>query len=315
IFSISTNGPVFAVLHDFSPLDLNSGTNSDGATPAGGLVLAGDTLYGTASAGGAGGAGIVFSIRTNGGNFTVLYPFSSLDAATATNVDGACPVGGLVLSNGLLYGTTLAGGPGGSGVIFAVGTNGLGFSVLHSFSAVDLATGTNEDGASPCGTLALANGRLYGPASAGGANGSGAVFSIDTNGAEFQLIYAFSALATAAGTNRDGAFPVASVLPVGNSLYGAAFAGGPGGEGTLFSLSLPPASARITDVRRNIDGTIRLSFAGGADSTNVVQAATNLTSASWQNLSTNTADTNGLWEFVDTTATQYPGRYYRSLSF
>ena len=229
IFSISNNGSAFAVLHDFSALDSNTGTNVDGALSCGGLVLFGDTLYGTASAGGAGGAGVIFSIGTNGGNFTTLHSFTPLDALTATNNDGAFPIGGLIVSNDIIYGTTIAGGTSGNGVIFSVGTNGLGFTVLHNFSPADLLTGTNSDGASPCAALTLVSNVLYGTTSADGAGTSGTVFSVNTNGVQFQTIYSFTAVNSTTGTNRDGAFPVAGVLPLGNSLYGTTFGGGPAG--------------------------------------------------------------------------------------
>ena len=117
IFSVATNGLSSSVLHTFTALDSNTGTNADGATPLGAMVLSGSTLYGTASAGGASGNGTVFSIGTNGNNFTNLYSFSGLDPSTGTNADGAIPDGGLVLSNGVLYGTTIAGGSGKSGVV------------------------------------------------------------------------------------------------------------------------------------------------------------------------------------------------------
>ena len=190
VFSLSTNGSAFAGLHDFSALDSNTGTNADGALPFGGLILSGGTLYGTASAGGSGGAGVVFSINTSGGTLNVLHNFAPLDPVTATNTDGAFPSSGLVLSNGILYGTTLAGGTGGKGVIFSIGVDGSGFAVLHSFSATDPATGTNLDGASPCATLALSGSVVYGTASAGGGGASGTVFSVSTNGAQFQTLYA-----------------------------------------------------------------------------------------------------------------------------
>jgi uncharacterized repeat protein (TIGR03803 family) len=299
VFSLSTNGATFAVLHDFSALDSNMGTNADGTAPFGGLILSGNTLYGTASAGGAGGAGVVFSLDTSGGSFTTLHNFTPLDPVSATNTDGAFPVSGLILSNGVLYGTTFAGGTGGKGVIFCVGANGLGFAVLHNFSATDPLTGTNTDGASPCARLALSGDRLYGTASAGGASGSGTVFSVTTNGTRFQTIYAFTAPDSATGTNRDGAFPVAGLLPLGNSLYGTAFGGGPGGEGTVFKIAIPFPPAIFTNAARNANGNITFTFLGGPDSTNVVQAATNLTPpVAWQNQFTNLADTNGVWQFT-----------------
>jgi uncharacterized repeat protein (TIGR03803 family) len=312
IFSLSTNGSTFINLHDFSELDSNTGTNIDGALPYGGVVLFGSTLYGTASAGGAGGAGVVFSINVNNNNFTTLHNFTSLDPLTATNADGAFPFSGLVLSNGILYGTTLAGGTGGKGVVFSIGTNGLNFNVLHSFSATDPVKETNWDGASPCAVLALAGGYLYGTASAGGPGADGTVYSLSTNGPQFQTIHSFTAMDPVTSTNADGALPVAGVLPIGNSLFGTTFSGGPGGVGTIFSLVIPYPPAVITSIFRNTNGTVTLYFIGGSNSTNIIQTTPSLIpSVAWQNVSTNVADASGAWQFTDRNITNVT-RFYRS---
>jgi len=49
-------------LHSFTPpaLDVNVYTNKDGARPQARLLLSGNSLYGTATVGGAGGSGTVF---------------------------------------------------------------------------------------------------------------------------------------------------------------------------------------------------------------------------------------------------------------
>ena len=309
VFSVTTNGATFSDLHDFSLLDSQAGTNVDGAAPWGGLILSGGTLYGTASVGGAGGSGVVFSISTNGTNFTVLYHFSPMDTLTATNADGAIPFGGLVLSNGTLYGTTYAGGQNGRGTVFSIQTNATGFTVLHHFTVTDPITGTNLDGASPCATLILSGGTLYGTGSAGGTGAAGTVFSVNTN-EQFAALYRFTALPNN-GTNSDGAYPVAPVTLVGSSLYGTAFSGGSLGSGTVFDVPLPSPPALITNIIRNVDGSVTLYFLGGPDSSNIVQASTSLPPVSWQIVSTNLADGNGAWQFRDindTTST----KFYRS---
>jgi uncharacterized repeat protein (TIGR03803 family) len=50
----------FTTLHSFTALA--SSTNSDGAKPYVGLILSGNTLYGTAQLGGSADAGTVFSL-------------------------------------------------------------------------------------------------------------------------------------------------------------------------------------------------------------------------------------------------------------
>jgi uncharacterized repeat protein (TIGR03803 family) len=60
VFSLTTNGGDFTVLHSFSALISN--TNTDGANPPDQVALSGNVLYGVATAGGAKGAGTIFSI-------------------------------------------------------------------------------------------------------------------------------------------------------------------------------------------------------------------------------------------------------------
>jgi uncharacterized repeat protein (TIGR03803 family) len=93
-----------------------------------------------------------------------------------------------------------------------------------------------------------------------------------------------------------------------NTLYGTATFGGSQGGGTVFSLQLPSVAGIIC----HPDGSVTINFVGGA-ATNLVQANTNLSSTGfWQNISTNFAGTNGLWQFTDTNANNYPFRFYRS---
>jgi uncharacterized repeat protein (TIGR03803 family) len=310
VFSLSTNGLLFSVLHEFSFIDTVTGTNADGALPWSGLVLSGDTLFGTASAGGSGGNGVVFSVKTNGSNFTILHNFTPMDWVTATNSEGAIPFGGLILSNDTLYGTTTSGGSGARGTIFSIPTNGLGFTVLHHFSATDATTGTNSDGAAPCATLTFSGSILYGTAPAGGTGASGTIYSVKSDGTQFQTLYSFAPLNRYNGTNSDGAFPIAGLLPVGNSLYGTTFSGGPGYVGTVFRLSIGFPPATITNIVLNSDQTVTLFFVGAPGSTNIIQATANLIAPTWQNLSTNVADAAGSWQFTDGVTNS--SRFYHS---
>lgn len=106
VFAISTNGTRFSVLHSFT-----GGT--DGAHPWDGLILSGNTLYGTAYDGGIWGYGTVFAIITDGTGFTSLHSFTM-------GSDGGGPIGGLVLTNDTLYGTTELGGSSGKGTVFSI---------------------------------------------------------------------------------------------------------------------------------------------------------------------------------------------------
>jgi uncharacterized repeat protein (TIGR03803 family) len=313
LYSAATNGLAFSVLHDFTTLDSSSGTNTDGTAPWGGLVLSGDTLFGTASAGGPGGSGTLFCIGTNGNNFRTIHGFAAMDPLSGANADGATPMAGLVLSNGTLYGTTAAGGFAGNGTVFAVGTSGNDFKVLHHFSAVDALGGANADGAKPTAALTLSSNTLYGTTSAGGTGASGAVFSVTTNGGQFRTIHSFTAIASDSGANADGAFPVAGLLLLGGSLYGTTSGGGPGSAGTVFSVPLPLPPALISNIVRNVNSGVTLYFAGGSNATNYIQITTNLAPKPvWWDVSTNVADEKGLWQFTDTNTGSSPFKFYRS---
>jgi len=76
VFAMQTDGSGCQVLKYFSGLT-GAGTNSDGAAPAAGLTLDGDTLYGVTVGGGSGAAGNVFKIKTNGDAFADLHDFSN----------------------------------------------------------------------------------------------------------------------------------------------------------------------------------------------------------------------------------------------
>jgi uncharacterized repeat protein (TIGR03803 family) len=231
VFAVNTNGLSFRTLHHFS--------NSDGVRPEAGLLLSGSTLYGTTYGGGNGGSGTVFAITTNGMGLTNLYSFSAEATNTLginTNLDGAHPLAGLILSGGTLYGTASAGGTNGFGAVFAVSINGTGFTNLHSFTATSGPLSTNSDGASPYAELLLAGSTLYGTASAGGTNGTGALFSVSTNGMGFNNLYSFSSSVNY-GPNSDGAYPLGGLILSSNILYGTARDAGTNGNGTVFAIN------------------------------------------------------------------------------
>src|SRR5438128_4235955 len=72
VFKVSTDGTGFTTLHSFTPISpyyYPAGTNGDGASPLGGLILTNNTLYGTAAYGGSSGVGTVFKINTDGTGF------------------------------------------------------------------------------------------------------------------------------------------------------------------------------------------------------------------------------------------------------
>src|SRR5437879_3737286 len=55
-------------------------TNCDGANPLAGVILSGNTLYGTAILGENSGNGAVFKVNTDSTGFTALHSFTALSA-------------------------------------------------------------------------------------------------------------------------------------------------------------------------------------------------------------------------------------------
>jgi len=221
----------FTVLHSFTG-------GADGANPYyGAPVLSGSTLYGTANLGGAEGAGVVFSVDTDGAGFDPLHTF------TYTPPDGSWPLASVTLSGSMLYGTTYGGGDSGNGAVFSVSTNGSGYQTVCSF---ELTNGYN-----PFGPVILSGSSLYGMTFASG-GGLGSIYSVNTNGSGYTTLHNF------AGGAADGSSPVGSALTlIGSTLYGMTANGGASNNGVVF---------RISSAGSNYANLV--SFAGSPDGAN-----------------------------------------------
>lgn len=173
VFSMNTDGSGFTVLHGFATIGFNgsSFTNADGGWPSG-LVLSGNTLYGNCGVGNTNGNGILFSVNTNGSNFTIIHAFGT--GVGYNNADGALIDDKLTLSGDTLYGVAQEGGANGEGAIFTLKTNGTAFTVLYT--ADEILPNVPYLG-ELAGSLAFEQGILYGTGSYGSA-GSGAVFGL-----------------------------------------------------------------------------------------------------------------------------------------
>jgi len=234
VFAVNTESAGFTNVHNFTG-------GGGGAFPVGTLLVSGVTLFGTTELGGSSDVGMVFVVNTDGTDFTNLHNFPQDSGTLATNSDGFYPQGGLVLSGHRLYGAASDGGSAGNGTVWAVNTDGTGFTNLHNFTAVSGPLGTNSDGQYPNGGLILSGNTLYGTAYYGGSTGgNGTVFKLNTDGTGFTTLHSFSpgtANPHGTPTSSDGGLPFAGLILSGNTLYGTAFFGGSSGNGVVFKVN------------------------------------------------------------------------------
>ena len=247
VIAMLTTSAAFAaterVLHNF-------GNNNDGKNAQSGVIFdAHGNLYGTTVRGGAYTNGTAFElVARQGGGFTekVLHSFGN-------GSDGAQPLGGLLMSpQGILVGTTSAGGANGAGTVFALvpkAGGGWAEKILYSF-------GGRPDGSGPGSALISdASGNLYGTTGAGGAFGMGTVFELvrrSGGGWAEKVLYSFGSSVT------DGFGPAGNlVFGPGGSLFGVT---GEGGQmfcnlncGTVYQLT--PTNGVWTETIIHVFGT------------------------------------------------------------
>jgi formylglycine-generating enzyme required for sulfatase activity len=224
VFSVGMNGTNYRSLMSFG------GTN--GASPWGSLLVSGTTLYGMTQSGGANADGNVFSIGTNGQNYQNLLSFTGSGNSFHS---GFLPLGDLLASGTTFYGMTSLGGSKGFGNVFSLGTNGTNYQNRLSFTGSG--TGGTASVNQPYGNLLASGSTLYGMTSQGGADGYGNIFSVGTNGTNYQNLLSFTGSGTSGTAN--GSFPEGGSLVLsGTTLYGTTGGGGVDGEGNIFSVGI-----------------------------------------------------------------------------
>jgi uncharacterized repeat protein (TIGR03803 family) len=225
----SGEGVVFSFdpfMSNFQTLFSFACASSTGKEPHGRLTLDpnGTTLYGMTRKGGDHDFGVVFSIDTNGTNYTELHDFAGGSS------DGASSDHGYVVQSGHhLYGMTTNGGHHNDGVIFKLNIDDQSFQLLHKFGE------THHDGKNPYGSLLLVNDTLYGTTANGGDKDMGTVFVINTDGNNYQRLYSFG------GRANDGSKPIDNVILVNGWLYGMTTEGGAHNQGAIFKVSPTPS--------------------------------------------------------------------------
>jgi uncharacterized repeat protein (TIGR03803 family) len=226
IFSVGTDGTDYQNVVTFTG---RTGT-ATGFTPFGSLTLSGSTLYGMTGGGGVRGLGNVFSVGTDGANFQNLIYFTGGYTGPGVKRPGAGILGDLTLGGSTLYGMTVHGGINDGGTVFSVNTDATNYQNLVSFTG----TGGTANGMDPFGSLTLAGSTLYGMTYGGGSNGDGNVFSVGTNGQNYQNLLSF----TGGGGTANGLGPYGSLILSGTNLYGTTVYGGSSGDGNIFSVGI-----------------------------------------------------------------------------
>lgn len=216
IFRLNKDGTSYAILWQFA-------SGSDGSGPQANLIQGSDgILYGTTPFGGGSRAGTVFRINPDGNEYKVLYRFG-------TGSGGVFPIAPLVEgSDGLLYGTTFAGGTTDNfGLIFKLSKEGTGYSVMRRFTGQS----ANDGSAPRSGLVEGSDGALYGMTSQGGGADAGTVFKLNKDGSTYTVLRQFT------GTEGDGGDPEGG-LAMGRDevLYGTTESGGTNDSGTVFKL-------------------------------------------------------------------------------
>ncbi len=205
-----------------------------GANQFGSLTLGGTTLYGmTSEVYASNGDGSIFSFGTAGTSYQNLVSFTG----TSGSANGFEPFGNLTLSGTTLYGMTFEGGANEMGNVFSVSTGGTNYQSLLSFTG----TGGSASGGYPSyNSLIFSGTTLYGMTPFGGADGYGNIFSVGTNGTNYQNLISF----TGSSGSASGQGPQGSLTLSGTTLYGMTVNGGANGEGNIFSVGTNGASFR-----------------------------------------------------------------------
>jgi uncharacterized repeat protein (TIGR03803 family) len=304
IFKLRKDGSEFQVLHNFGA------TPNDGQLPVSGLLLANDgRLYGTTPGGGTNGAGIIFSLSTDGGNYQVLHHFGLPQ-------DGSDPLGPLIQGrDGALYGMTAYGGAsvntneGWGGTIFKLQTDGSNYQVLHNF-------GNRGDGFWPYSGLTQArDGALYGTTTRNVSLddedlllGYGSIFRINPDGSHYSALQHFD-------IGGDPVYPMAGLVQ-GNdgAFYGTGSGSTIGGysnggvyNGNVFKL-WPPETPELTEFAIFLNYP-QVTFAGVSGESYELLRSSDLTH--WNVLTNVVMSASGLYRHTDQTASG-PGAFYRA---
>ncbi|HEY5750501.1 MAG TPA: choice-of-anchor tandem repeat GloVer-containing protein [Chryseolinea sp.] len=121
-----------------------------------------------------------------------------------------------------MVGSTSNGGENGTGIVYAMNSEGADFNIIKSFSA-------NNGGLPQAGFTKGTDGRLYGMLYAGGKYGNGQIIRLEADGTGYTVLHEL--------TDPEGSSPFGNLIQAANGdLYGLTSKGGSDDWGTLFKM-------------------------------------------------------------------------------
>lgn len=182
--------------------------SADGYSPEAGVILVGDVLYGTASAGGGiSDSGVAYGFNLKSQNETLLYSFKGKG-------DGGYPTAPLIYRSGLLYGTTSCYqtddecSTNYDGSVFSVAIGSNIETTLQEFNDNPV------DGEMPLAGLVYAQGAVYGTTSCNDESAPSSIYKIPIGEPGEVVLY----------TSQDGeCMGYGSLAYANRAFYGASY--------------------------------------------------------------------------------------------
>jgi uncharacterized repeat protein (TIGR03803 family) len=358
------HGSIYSISEDGSKFNVICGNSNQSS---GGTALVGETLYLTTINNT---NGAIYSINLKGTNLNLVYSFTG-------SGNGAWPLN-LFAVNNILYGITEFSSvnnfiPSGNGVFFSVDTNGNNFTILHMLPAPGLSltfqnntfygtTGIASDGTAALfsasiggnnytnfctftnGThmlqLIVNSNQIYGVGFSNYNSPSqiGIIFSMNTNGSNFNLLHTFTnnpfglvlsdnLLFGSMSDNQTTLFSmktngnnfnilynfpvtgqslgISGLFAADHSIFGTAGLGGTNNFGSFFKLNPAPIIQNLNSTNR----TANMTWSAASNAVYQLQYSTNLLTTNWFNFGNSLTATTTNLIFSDSITNSQ--RFYR----